>query len=1103
MRYANNGTGLIDPSVRRWHDRRVSRVLEFRRHSHRTRRPWLVEMLEDRTLLSTYTVQSLADSGDGTLRWAIDQANQHTGADTINFAVSGTILLDSAMADLSDSTGATDVEGPGAANLTVSRNSATGTPEFRIFTVQAGADVTIAGLTISGGKLTVEVGADGGGIENLGTLTVSSATVSGNSVGDRQIPAPPGSGSSGRGGGIFNSGTLTIQGSTLSSNSALAPSQTAKGGGIYNNGGTVTISTSTFSGNTANLGMGGGIFTASGTVTITDSTLSGNASVLGGGGGIYIGGGVATINTSTLSGNTASGLATVGGGIYSGGGTLSLTACTLSGNTASFGGGIGNGNDANITLTASTLSGNTAIGGPAGRILSPASGGGISNAGTLLITGSTLSANVANEPGIGGAGGSGGGISNSGTLTVTDSIISSNSSAGFKGLGGSGGGIANTGTATVTTSTLSGNSGGGIGNDGTLRLTGSVVRDNSGRGISNSDMLTVINSTVSGHSLDQVDGAGISNSGTATIIASTISGNSVQSGPAIIAVYGGGIANKGTITVSNSTVSGNSATAGPGGSGGFGGGISNTGTLLITASTISGNSAASGGGIFARDAGALSATTSLFANPGGGDLVVQAGVKFVSGGHNLFSDAPTVALDRTDLTNTDPLLGPLADNGGPTRTMALLPGSPAIDAGILVPGVTTDQRGVPRPQGSAPDIGAFESRGFTLTIISGNNQSTAAGSAFAEALVVTVASPVGEPIAGGQVTFLVPPSGLSVVLSGNPATIGSDGRASVQAVASGLGGTYTVSTRATGASSGIFILTNLVPPTVADLTRLGPVDHVATLVLRFTAAMDAFRAGDPTSYRLVGAGPDHRLGTKDDRVIPIRGAQYDPATWSVALQPIRPLSASQTYELTVMGTHPGGLTDASGAFLDGAGTGRPGTDYIRRFRVKDLANATPAALLFNGSFETPAVPAGKKARTFVAGDQALTSWRVTTGSVDVQSYWPTIGGIQTIDLNGVARGGIQQAFPTVPGQTYQFSFHYANNPDRPGRTATATVTVIGGSVLLSRVISHKGSKPEQMRYAQFVATFVADSSSTTVQFTSTTPGFYGIVLDAVSVEAMS
>ena len=97
---------------------------------------------------------------------------------------------------------------------------------------------------------------------------------------------------------------------------------------------------------------------------------------------------------------------------------------------------------------------------------------------------------------------------------------------------------------------------------------------------------------------------------------------------------------------------------------------------------------------------------SIFANPAGGNLVLAAGAVFVSLGHNLFSDTPAAPLNPTDLVNTDPLLGPLADNGGPTLTQALLPGSPAIEAGVNVPGVTTDQRGVSR--GSAPAIGAFE-----------------------------------------------------------------------------------------------------------------------------------------------------------------------------------------------------------------------------------------------------------------------------------------------------------------------------------------------------------------------------------------------------------
>jgi hypothetical protein len=77
-------------------------------------------------------------------------------------------------------------------------------------------------------------------------------------------------------------------------------------------------------------------------------------------------------------------------------------------------------------------------------------------------------------------------------------------------------------------------------------------------------------------------------------------------------------------------------------------------------------------------------------------------------GHNLSSDATCGFNNVGSLNNTDPMLGPLTNNGGPTLTMALLPGSPAIDAGDSSAAPATDQRGFPRPAGLASDIGAFE-----------------------------------------------------------------------------------------------------------------------------------------------------------------------------------------------------------------------------------------------------------------------------------------------------------------------------------------------------------------------------------------------------------
>ncbi len=132
----------------------------------------------------------------------------------------------------------------------------------------------------------------------------------------------------------------------------------------------------------------------------------------------------------------------------------------------------------------------------------------------------------------------------------------------------------------------------------------------------------------------------------------------------------------------------------------------------------------------------------------------------------------------------DPLLGPLADNGGATQTFALLPGSPAIDAGQST-GCPPDQRGVVRPQGAACDIGAFESRGFTLTNSGGDNQHTVINTAFANPLSVTLTETDGPALPGVVITFTPPGSGASAVLSSGTATTNGSGIASVTATANG------------------------------------------------------------------------------------------------------------------------------------------------------------------------------------------------------------------------------------------------------------------------------------------------------------------------------
>jgi hypothetical protein len=391
---------------------------------------------------------------------------------------------------------------------------------------------------------------------------------------------------------------------------------------------------------------------------------------------------IASGGNLSISGVTVSGAryTSGSGGAFNNQGTLAVSNSTLSGNSAgTFGGAIFNNNGA-LTLTNSTLSGNNAT-----------YGGGILNQfGTITISNSTLSGNSATTSG------SGGGIHNNGSLTITNSTISGNSAARH------GGGIFNNSNLTLTNSTLSGNSassrGGGIYNSG--------------------NNLTVTNSTLSGNSAGTF-GGGINNNGNnLTITNSTISGNNSNSN-------GGGISNyRGTLTLSNSTVASNSAANG--------GGIFNNmiinpnptpptiAILNITNSTIAGNSATtSGGGI--NNIGTLNIANTIIANStSGGDYAGNGTVTLIPSGNsnnptilanNIVTQASSSATSAwaQSVTSAQLNLGPLQNNGGPTFTMALLPGSVAIAAGNSTisnasPVSGKDQRGINR---ITSDIGAY------------------------------------------------------------------------------------------------------------------------------------------------------------------------------------------------------------------------------------------------------------------------------------------------------------------------------------------------------------------------------------------------------------
>ena len=363
-------------------------------------------------------------------------------------------------------------------------------------------------------------------------------------------------------------------------------------------------------------------------------------------------------------------------------------------------------NSGTLEITDSIFSGNSARTG----------GGAISSNGTLTVTGGTFTDNSAVDHNAGGA------IHNDGKLTVSAS-------------GSSGGAIHNDGTMTIIASTFSGNSayvGGAIFNgSGMLTVTSSTFSSNNasdGGAIINSiGTLTVTGSTFTSNDARSGGGAINIGLGTLTVTSSTFSGNSARTGGAIFnggatltittsmlndneAGLGGAIDSYGTLAVTSSTFSNNTALELDGRIGSEGGAIWNAGAAEIVASTFGGNEARVGGAIYSQADPTQPVTVgaSILANNPAGDNCAGT-LPIGSLGSNLSDDDSCALTGPGDIENsTSILLGPLADNGGPTQTMLPLPGSAAIDAADCTLSSPQDQRGVPRPQGLGCDIGAVE-----------------------------------------------------------------------------------------------------------------------------------------------------------------------------------------------------------------------------------------------------------------------------------------------------------------------------------------------------------------------------------------------------------
>jgi len=412
------------------------------------------------------------------------------------------------------------------------------------------------------------------------------------------------------------------------------------------------------------------------------------------------------------------------------------------------GGGINN--HGNLTLTRCLIIANMAgngvttanYGGNAGT------GGGIYNIGKLFLKNCTIKDNRGGSGGMdvdcqyfNGDGGKGGGIYNTGTQVIDHCTISRNCAGEgltaiskmcrndeISGDGGDGGGIYNEGDQTITHSTIDSNKSGR-----THFSTWSNSKSGNGGGICIMKGTSVIsnciisrNETGYGSRLNRVgEGGGIYNNGNLTMSGCTVSDNITGSPSASWGGYGGGISNSSSLSLLNCTISGNQ-------SHGNGGGLYNSGcselnsVTLVNNATRGGRGEKNGGGIY--NGGIVYLKNSIIANNkvaynglgkdcfGNFDWVQCCLIKDI--GQCVFS-----GFKQGNILGKDPMIGTLMNNGGFTKTHALLPGSPAIDAGDCC-GLETDQRGFPRPIDigqyinlfDGADIGAYEtSRNCTIS----------------------------------------------------------------------------------------------------------------------------------------------------------------------------------------------------------------------------------------------------------------------------------------------------------------------------------------------------------------------------------------------------
>jgi predicted outer membrane repeat protein len=481
-----------------------------------------------------------------------------------------------------------------------------------------------------------------------------------------------------------------------------------------------------------------------------------------------------------------------------------------------------------IGVTGAALDGVTIRGGNANETFFPGNcGGGLYNSESdPSITNVIFTSNDAS----GYYGGLGGGLCNSNSSPTLSNVIFTQNRANSSPFGSFGGGIYNSNSSPILMHVSFYDNqavcGGAIANDGysnpvigeavfignSASYGGAIYNKHSSPSISHAIFANnsaiyggggISNEYESGLVLDDVtlthnttsafygSGGGIYSSvSTSTLHNVTFIGNS--------SVHGGGMYNTSSSSVlQNVTFTENTANNG----GGMHNVISNSD---LTNTTFRNNTSSEGGAIFNYKNCITVIANSIFWEDAGLEIYDTLESTTTVSNSDIYG-----GYDGSENINVDPLLAPLGDYGGAVETIALLPGSPVIDAASIgCP--ATDARGFPRSSPSC-DMGAFESQGFSLTKISGDNQSILLNGHMRTSLCVQVqANNIAEPVAGGLITFSSPGSGASITMLTNPAVI-TNGSACSSGIANEIAGSYVVTAHGSGTDTVDFNLLNIIP----------------------------------------------------------------------------------------------------------------------------------------------------------------------------------------------------------------------------------------------------------------------------------------------------